>query len=217
MGPHGWTAFNTDHRFLPQRWLRRIRVIALALLFVGLSIAPSATQAATAKVHVYLMRGLLNVLSLGMDEIAAKLRQQGINATVHSHLAWRIVADEAAVDYKSGRVRTIILVGHSLGAGAVTDMVARLGELGVPVKLAIGLDPAFHATVSGRVGHYTNYYVSSGFGQTIERGPGLRGTLQNVDVTKPPFAGPLAGIVHLNIEKNQAMQARVIREIRAAI
>lgn len=174
-----------------------------------------ATQAATPKVHVYLMRGVFNVFSLGLNAIAARLRQQGMEATVHNHLAWAIVADEAAAEYKSGRIRTIILVGHSLGADVLTDIIGRLSELGVPVKLAIGLDPVVRMTVSGGVGRYINYYVGGGIGQTIDKTPQFRGTVQNVDVTKLPHVGPSIG--HVTIEKNEAMQAIVIRDIRAAI
>jgi pimeloyl-ACP methyl ester carboxylesterase len=205
--------FYNELPFLPQlRWSRMLRVLALTFLGLGLSIVAGAAQAsATSKVHIYLIRGGLNVFSLGMDEIAAKLQRMGLHATVHNHLVWLLLADEAAAEYKSGRVRTIIVVGHSAGAGAVTSMTARLGELGVPVKLAITLDPAFHQTASGRVSHFIDYYVASGIGTAVDRGRQFRGTLQNVDVSKLPRVG------HFNIDKNQAIQERVIKEIRAAI
>jgi hypothetical protein len=77
--------------------------------------------------------------------------------------------------------------------------------------LAITLDPAFHQTASGRVNHYINYYVATSIGTAIDRGPQFRGTLQNVDVSKLPSVG------HFNIDKNQAVQEMVIKEIRAAI
>ena len=58
-----------------------------------------------------------------MDEIAAKLRQQGIPASVSNHLLWPLVAAEAAQNYRSGRARTIILVGHSAGTDAVANLL----------------------------------------------------------------------------------------------
>lgn len=61
--------------------------VALLTLLLGLSIGLTPAHAAShPKAHVYLIRGLLNVFSLGMDEIAAKLRQQGIPASVSNHL-----------------------------------------------------------------------------------------------------------------------------------
>lgn len=200
-------------RSLAQRCLPPLRALALCMLLLGLSIAGPAAEAAPGAQphhHVYLIRGFMNVFSLGMDDIAAKLSQQGIYATVHNHMAWAELAQEAAADYKSGRVRTIILVGHSLGASAVTKMAARLGELGVPVALAIGLDPVYETAASGRVARYLNYYVSSGVGKNVKRTGQFRGTLQNVDVEKP-------GIGHLTIDKNPAIERKVIAEIRATV
>ena len=38
--------------------------------------------------HVYLLRGLLNIFSLGMDDLAAKIQAKGISASVHYHSEW---------------------------------------------------------------------------------------------------------------------------------
>lgn len=198
-------------RSLSQPWVHSVRLAVMTSLVLALSIAASGAQAATtSKVHVYLIRGGLNVFSLGMDEMAAKLQRLGIYATVNNHLLWPMLAEEAAAEYKSGRVRTIILVGHSWGAGAVTSMSARLGELGVPVRLVIGLDPSSHSTASGHVGRYINYYIASGIGEPVDRTRQFHGSLQNVDVSK-------LGVGHFDIDKNQEIQERVIREICAAI
>lgn len=208
----------TDKRwFVPKRWLRPLRAVALSIL-LGLSVASSAahaictpTSTSQPRPHVYLIRGLLSVFFSGMDEIAAKLQQQGINATVHHPLAWPHLAEKVAAKYKSGRVRTIILVGHSAGAAAVTSMAARLGELGVPVKLVIGLDPIWHTAASGHVGRFVNYYISNGAGMAVDRSRQFSGVLQNIDVKKIPDIG------HFNIDTNQTLQQRMIWEIRAAI
>src|SRR5437868_2873691 len=110
-------------------------VITLSLLLViGASSASAAPAKSSAK--VYLLRGFANVFSLGMDELATKLQQRGIRAEVSNHLAAAGLAAEAAADYKAGRTRSIILIGHSWGALAVVDMVQMLGEAGVPVALA---------------------------------------------------------------------------------
>src|SRR5213075_2967296 len=137
------------------------------------------------------------------DDIAAQLRAQGIPVTVANFASWSSLADEAAAEYRSGRIKTIILVGHSSGATALPDMVARLDRLGAPVKLAIGLDSVFRTSLSGRVGRYVNFYVANGNGEPVARAKQLRGELQNVDV------GQL-GMRHLTIDKNELMQRKVI-------
>jgi len=195
-----------------------LKVAALAMLLLGLPLgagtaqaAPSSLAGSAGTAHVYLMRGVLNIFSLGMDQIASRLEHQGIHASVHNHLAWASVADEAAALYRSGRVKTIILVGHSSGATCLPDIVARLDQQGVPVKLAIGLDSVFRTNLTGRVGRYINFYVANGAGTRVEKTAGFRGTLENVDVERVP------GVGHLTIDKNELMQQKVIAAIDAAV
>jgi opacity protein-like surface antigen len=196
---------------VPRRSLLKAAVMAAAMFAAAL--APAAVQAAPAqaRAHVYLMRGVLNIFSLGMDQIAARLQQQGIQASVQNYLLWASAADEAAAEYKSGRAKIIILVGHSSGATVLPDMVARLSQQGVPVKLAIGLDSVFHTSLSGRVGRYINFYVANGAGTRVERSRNFQGTVENVDVEHVP------GVGHLTIDKNELMQRKVIAAIDAAV
>lgn len=192
-----------------------LKAAALALLLLSGTLAPrqaeaAPTAAAAAGTRVYLMRGVLNIFSLGLDQMAARLQAQGISASVHNHMLWASVADDAAADYRSGRAKTIILVGHSSGATCLPDMVERLSQQGVPVKLAIGLDSVFHTSLSGRVGKYINFYVANGAGTRVEKTRDFKGTLENVDVENVP------GVGHLTIDKNAVMQQKVIAAIDAA-
>jgi pimeloyl-ACP methyl ester carboxylesterase len=209
----GRAGFTGTLAFLPQRFLRPLQCAALALLLSGLAISVNAAQVSPSKArdHVYLLRGAFNVFSLGMDEIAAKLERQGVSTTVANYLAWPTLANEAAAEYKAGHLRNIILVGHSSGAMAVTEMAARLGQLGVPVKLAIGLDPTSREIVSGNVQRYINYYIANGLGASVARSRQFTGVLENVDVEKNPQLG------HFNIDKDQSVQEQVIRQIRSAL
>jgi hypothetical protein len=75
-------------------------VAACAILGSGLCVA-EATKPPVRHAHVYLLRGFLNVFSLGMDELAAKIAQRGINASVHNHTAWTMLASEAAANYRA--------------------------------------------------------------------------------------------------------------------
>jgi hypothetical protein len=180
------------------------------LLALVLSIGtPVEAAAPPSGAHVYLLRGVLNIFSMGLDDIAAKLEAQGIPVTVTNYLGWASLAEQAAADYKSGKVRTIILVGHSSGATVLPDMVARLDQLGAPVKLAIGLDSVFRTSLHGRVGRYINFYIANGNGEPVKPTSGLHGKLENVNVQSVP------GVGHLTIEKNEIMQRKVISAIDA--
>ena len=212
----GYTEFVDRCRLSGRLWLRSLQVLAvtLLLLLLMLPIGSSANAAVPASgggggAHVYLLRGVLNIFSLGLDDIAAKLQAQGIPVTVVNYLSWSSLADEAAAEYRSGRVRTIVLVGHSSGATVLPDMVARLDQLGAPVKLAIGLDSVFRTSLAGRVGRYINFYIGNGNGEPVARTNQLRGSLENVNVQNVP------GVGHITIDKNEIIQRKVISAIDA--
>jgi pimeloyl-ACP methyl ester carboxylesterase len=195
-------------RFAPSR------AVLLFALLVWLPIGIGNAQpipSSQPDAHVYLLRGAFNVFSLGMDQIAAKLRQHGIHASVDNYLSWPSLAEQAAAEYKTGRVHTIILVGHSSGAVAVTSMAARLSQAGVPVKLAIGLDPTSRMTTTGHVDRYINYYIANGFGDPVDKGKDFSGVLQNIDLER------MADVGHFNIDKNSRLQGMVITDILAAV
>jgi hypothetical protein len=187
-------------------------MVLLLAIPIGAGTANATTAAAPGtSAHVYLLRGVLNIFSLGLDDIAAKLERQGIPVTVANFVSWSSLADEAAAEYRSGKTRTIILVGHSSGATALPDMVAKLGRLGVPVKLAIGLDSVFRTKLAGHAERYINFYVATGAGEPVTPTRDFHGTLENVDVHAVP------GVGHLSIDKNLIMQQKVIGAIDAVV
>jgi hypothetical protein len=209
IGSVGWSSF-----FGRASW-RRLYAMAIAVSLL-LASGASPTQARTSSpaastAHVYLLRGVLNIFSFGLDDIAAQLRAQGIPVTVANFASWSSLADEAAAAYKSGRIKTIVLVGHSSGATALPDMVAKLDQLGAPVTLAIGLDSVFRTKLSGRVGRYVNFYIANGNGEPVAKTARFQGKLENVNVQDVP------GVGHMSIEKNKIMQRKVISEIDAAV
>ena len=76
------------------RIMRPILFIALkgvlaAAMVLALAARPGAAQShagtAQARAHVYLLRGLMNIFSLGMDSLAEELSKRGLYATVSNH------------------------------------------------------------------------------------------------------------------------------------
>jgi len=214
MRPDNGCAVNASQvsRVRDRRWPFRSWAIGLLLLF-PLAIGSAAAKAApppAETAHVYMLRGVLNIFSLGLDEIAARLDEQGIPVTVANFVSWSSLADEAAAEYKAGRLKTIVLVGHSSGATALPDMIAKLNHLGVPVKLAIGLDSVFKTRLSSGAERYINLYIGDGPGEPVRPAAGFRGKLDNVDVQG-------TGLGHISIDKSEVIQRRVIDEIDAAV
>ena len=118
---------------------------AVFALVAGLVVAFEASPATAPpqpRAHVYLLRGLLRIFSLGMDTLAEELKGHDVYTTVDSYSDWQTLADQAAADYKAHKEAPIILIGHSLGADAVMEMAAYLGRKGVPVALVVPFETA---------------------------------------------------------------------------
>ncbi len=190
-----------------RRWCRFAAISVLAAgIMLPLGSSPSMAQS---RAHVYLLRGLLNIFSLGMDTLATELTKRGVYATVHNHSEWQGLADQAAAKYKAGTEGPIILIGHSLGADAVMEMAAYLGRKGVPVALVVPFDGTGSYAASSNVARVLN--LTQRDYAYMRRGPGFKGTLVNVDVSSDH------NIDHINIDKSPRLHARVISEVLAVV
>ncbi|MFG1416797.1 hypothetical protein V5F38_00735 [Xanthobacter sp. V0B-10] len=185
----------------------RFAVALFAALFLTATGRPAAAQGTP---HVYLMRGLANVFSLGMDDLAAKLNARGIPAQVYEYGQWEQVAAQASAVSKSERGSPIIIIGHSLGADAAIEAGERLTALGTPAKLVVTFDPVGVSTVGRASGRFVNYYqANNGYGKRLTAGPGFRGKLVNRDLDG------VASIDHFNIEKMPKLHSEVMASIQA--
>jgi hypothetical protein len=79
----------------------------------------------------------------------------------------------------------------------------------VPVALLVTLAPYRQNPIPGNVTRAINYYQSSGWGEPITAGTGVRGTLSNIDVEED------STVSHINIDKSTLVQAGIAREIGA--
>jgi hypothetical protein len=168
--------------------------------------ASGTTEASHA--HVYLMRGLLNIFSLGMDQLATEIQSHGISADVYNHTVADSVVAQIVAQYHAGDHGPYILVGHSLGADAVMQMAQSLNSQGVPVALVVPFD--------GTGSYYAPKNVACVLNLTqreyayMRPGSGFHGKLQNVDVSGEP------GIDHLTIDKSPRLQGIALNSILQA-
>lgn len=160
--------------------------------------------AQTSQAHVYLLRGLLNIFSLGMDDLAQKIERRGIRTSVHNHSEWESLSDQIAARYKAGNRGAIILVGHSLGADAVMFMGQYLGKKGVPVALIVPFDGTGSFAASSNVQRVMN--LTQRDYAYMKRGAGFRGELSNIDVSNQGYG-------HIDIDKSDRLHNMVINRI----
>jgi len=171
--------------------------------------APAAKHLGTGAAHVYLFRGLMNIFSLGMDDLAQKIEHAGIATSVLNHSEWREVADEIAAKYKAGNHGPIILIGHSLGADAVMLMGEYLGTKGVPVALVVPFDGTRSLSASANMARVMN--ITQRDYAYMSRGYGFHGELANVDVSRDESIG------HISIDKSPRLHAMVVNKIVSVV
>ena len=193
------------HRMVP-----RFAVTCLAILAMLAAVSYSvAAPGLAGHKKVYLLRGLTNVLSPGIDQLADELQKRNVDASIANHAFSDSLASEAIEGCKSGRFSSIVLVGHSLGARAAVNMAEQLQAAGLHVALIITIDPVVKAVVPNNVHLLKNFYLSSGVGTAVERSGHFRGSLQNVDMANTDYG-------HVSLTTAPAIQTQVMRDILAA-
>ena len=181
---------------------RRLWACGLALLLLFVLHAPPAVAGTT---HVYLVRGAGNV-SVGLDALAQQLNRMGIAATVAAAGESHAVAAAAIRNYGNGEVRSVILIGHSLGGISVLSMADELNRAGVPVSLMITLDTS-RRPVPPNVRRAVNFYFH---GAQLAPAPGFHGELENVGV------GGIPGMSHMAVQSMPLMHQKMINLVSAA-
>src|SRR5579872_781226 len=76
--------------------------------------------------HVYVFTGFGGAGKSYIDGVADRVRQRGLPTTVSVPDDASAVATSTAESYKHGRVRSIVIVGYSMGGGAAIKMAAGL-------------------------------------------------------------------------------------------
>jgi hypothetical protein len=147
-----------------------------------------------AETHVYLMRGLFGIFSLGMDDLAGKLNQHGYQSNLYGWDSWEQVAALIIERHDRGHRGPIVVIGHSLGANAVFYVSDRLYQRSIPVLLGVTFDATEPGKVPDNVTTFINFWARDGFGQPVEASASYAGELDNFDLSGQ------SGIDHTSID-----------------
>ena len=194
------------------RGLKRIIVIiamVLSSMFAGSSsVRAGPPPALFDHGHVFFVRGLGNVFSLGMDRLAGQLRAQGVATSIRNHLGWPRYAEEIAAEYASNpKLAPVIIIGHSLGANAALGMARYLADRGVPIRLLVIFDATADIRVASNVEEVLNLYNSEGPGARLTGVAGFHGRILNDDVLHSSHVG------HMNIDEDAGLHALVVAKV----
>ncbi|MEZ5872828.1 MAG: hypothetical protein R3D32_13515 [Nitratireductor sp.] len=196
-----------------------VATVAAAPLMAGCSSTASSTSASSlGRVdrtkfaytgEVYLLRGLANVFSTGLDVMNEKFRRRGVNSRVDNHSAWQMLADDIVARNQRNQVSfPIIIMGHSLGGNACVQMAKYLGDRGIKVSYVAAFDPTITTEPGPNVDEVINFYLPNGRkgldANVVIPAQGFTGKADNVDVSG------WEGMSHFNVEKNDVLQVRVM-------
>jgi hypothetical protein len=206
------------------RWVRQFLILGIAAAVLAVAAAnpalaqkqkaraapPNMEETRAGVVHVYLLRGLINIFSTGMDDLAEKLHRRGIRASVYNHTQFYGLVQQIAARHKARRGERVVIVGHSLGANDAVRMAESLGAYKIQVPLVITYDPTVTVAVPANVSRLVNFYQSdNGWGTRVVPGRGFRGSLSNIDQRNSDFG-------HASIDKSSKLHSRSIAYIQAA-
>lgn len=201
----------------PRRLDRALRTLlrpcGSALIAVGLVAGlAGAAQAACAKVkqtrpgEVYLLRGLANIFSLGLDEMGKQFTSYGMENCVFNHSVWQSLANDILERSYKGEVNfPVIIIGHSLGAGAAPQLATTLGKHGVPTAYVVMFDPVEPTRAGANVQEIINFYLPKRQDNLVRPTGDFTGKLSNVNLAR------FGGFTHLNIDYNKDLRRIVYR------
>ncbi len=194
----------------------KFRNLVAATLLIGISgMMANQAHAACAKItptqpgEVYLMRGLANIFSLGLDQYGKELSGRGIENCVFNHSHWQsIVNDIVERSYRNAVSEPIMIVGHSLGAGVAPKMATSLARHNIAVAYVAMLDPVEPTQVGGEVEEIINYYLpKKNKDNKLYASSDFAGELDNV------HPGKFGDIDHFNIDENRNLKGVILTKI----
>jgi LysM repeat protein len=169
-----------------------------------------AQKIAEPRGRAYLFRGVAGLIySRGMDKLAERIKNAGIDASVDTYLVWRGVAAQALADYRRDP-EPVILIGHSMGGDSALAFAEMLNAQNIPVSLLVTYDPSRIADdVPPNVERYINVYQSSNFmgGGNVVQGSRFHGNYASYNLKDH------SEIIHINIEKTDRIQEQLVTKI----
>jgi hypothetical protein len=177
-----------------------------------------------ANARVYLTRGLVAEYSLGMNRLADKLEELGIQTRVIDKPDYEDAQSEIVNTYQeSGGTLQFFIIGHSWGSDDAIRIAAELDADDVPIRLVVVLDAGLPPGVSDNVEKCTCYYIPTPAGETapfvfaghpISLAPdNSRTVLDNIPFTTETYGDMVGCATHFNVDVNSFAHILIIDEI----
>ncbi len=185
---------------------------------------PARAESASPRAKVLLVRGVLTVFSLGLDELAQKLAQKDLDVQVVPAAMAGVTVEQIGQQYaRGGRRGPLVLIGHSLGGDLLPGLAERLAGYGQTVDLMVMIDSTNPSDAPENVRRCVNLYQSN-FSPSwfrVLRGAPIHAAnpatqLVNIDIRQLPGQSEAAKLNHFNIEASAWIHGMVMREVLQA-
>jgi len=174
--------------------------------------------------EAFCLRGLLDVFSLGLNELAERLRQEGFDANSMSGGSWRTLSRELQQSRLRGESRRpLVLIGHSYGADNAVRMARELGKWDIEVDFLVLLDATSPPTVPANVARCLHLYRPTVLGDLLpfafagnpvepEEGNN-RTEIINRIISESALGPGAARVDHFNIDASASVHDLVVDEV----
>lgn len=156
--------------------------------------------------HVYLFRGVWDLLCFGVDTFTRDARAEGFEAATFSDTQ----GDEVERLIKNqGTGEPIIIIGYSTGVPTSIHLARRLERSHIAVDLLVTLDPPTGIEAPGNVKWCVNYYERTIPGLILFSGTRMRAKpgvkLENVRINEPN---------HFTLDESKQVHDEVIARMK---
>lgn len=172
--------------------------------------------------QVYLLRGLADIYSVGLNILADKMVAQGIPALATSGPSWPTLAAAIEQAYADGSWQgDLVLVGHSYGSDNAIRLATELDTQDIPVRLLLLLDATDPPPIPKNVDRCVHYYIPTIFavffpdqlpGNPVQAAAGNDHT-EIVNIIVQDLGAPVAGLDHFSIDSSDYIHELCIEEV----
>lgn len=199
-------------------------LIGVSCLLTGCATQHFPSQNSPARGRVILLRGLWDVFSLGLDDLAERTAQEGYEVVVARGPQWHDLAARETDNRRGLSPKLPLIVGgHSYGADHAIRFSQRLHDRGTDVDLLLLLDATNPPSIPANVKRCVHFYRPSipGYllpfllaGHPVQRADGnSRTELENVRLTDELLAREAAGVGHFNIDASPFIHNLCLNEM----
>lgn len=171
--------------------------------------------------HAYLVYGLFDVFSQGLNKIETRLQDEGVDAHLVSGPQWGKLSRQIVDAHEAGELNEpLVIVGHSLGADDAVRIARSLEKHGIEVDSLALIDPTIPPEIPGNVRRVYNLYKANPATDWIPLFRGVKVTgasdtteVVNFNLRDSDSPEQFRGANHFNIEEFAGVHDLIVDEV----